>query len=81
VAGSDSIEDLASEQAIATAAQPLDRPARFTRLDKVLAWATEVPAALLVAVEILVLLVGVISRYVFNSPLTWSDELASIRRP
>jgi tripartite ATP-independent transporter DctM subunit len=78
VAGSDSIEDLASEQAIATAAQPSDRPARFRRLDKVLAWTTEVPAALLVAVEILVLLVGVISRYVFNRPLTWSDELASI---
>ena len=78
MAGSDSIEDLASEQAIATAAQPSDRPARFRRLDKALAWATEVPAALLVAVEILVLLVGVISRYVFNRPLTWSDELASI---
>jgi tripartite ATP-independent transporter DctM subunit len=36
------------------------------------------PAAVLVAIEILVLLAGVISRYVFNRPLTWSDELASI---
>jgi tripartite ATP-independent transporter DctM subunit len=38
---------------------------------------TEIPAALLVFIEIFVLLAGVISRYVFNSPLTWTDELAS----
>src|SRR6266700_3825553 len=48
------------------------------RLDRFLAHVTEIPAAILVAVEILVLLAGVISRYVFNRPLTWSDELASI---
>jgi tripartite ATP-independent transporter DctM subunit len=48
------------------------------RLDRVLACVTEIPAAILVAVEIVVLLAGVISRYVFNRPLTWSDELASI---
>ena len=50
----------------------------FGHLDRLLARATEIPAAILVAVEILVLLAGVISRYVFNRPLTWSDELASI---
>src|ERR1700693_89214 len=50
----------------------------FGRLDGWLARVTEIPAAILVAVEILVLLAGVISRYVFNRPLTWSDELASI---
>jgi tripartite ATP-independent transporter DctM subunit len=50
----------------------------FGRLDGVLARVTEVPAAILVAVEMVVLLAGVISRYVFNRPLTWSDELASI---
>jgi tripartite ATP-independent transporter DctM subunit len=48
------------------------------RLERFLGWATEIPAAILVAVEMLVLLAGVISRYVFNRPLTWSDELASI---
>jgi tripartite ATP-independent transporter DctM subunit len=48
------------------------------RLDRLLAWATELPAAALVAVEILVLSAGVVSRYVFRNPLTWSDELASI---
>jgi tripartite ATP-independent transporter DctM subunit len=47
-------------------------------LDRVLAWATEVPAALLVALEIVLLFAGVVSRYVFRNPLTWSDELASI---
>ena len=46
-------------------------------LDRTIAWASEVPAALLVALEIVVLLAGVVARYVFNAPLTWSDELAS----
>jgi tripartite ATP-independent transporter DctM subunit len=32
----------------------------------------------LVAVETLILFAGVVSRYVFQHPLTWSDELASI---
>jgi tripartite ATP-independent transporter DctM subunit len=68
----------ASVQAIAAAADKSGRPTRFAGLDRVLAFATEIPAAALVAVEIFVLLIGVISRYVFNSPLTWSDELASI---
>lgn len=48
------------------------------RLDRWIGIATEIPAAVLVAVEILVLFAGVVSRYVFNRPLTWSDELASI---
>src|SRR5580693_3706945 len=66
----------ASEQAVLA----MRRPAapRFARLDTILAWATEIPAAILVAVEILVLFAGVVSRYGFNRPLTWSDELASI---
>ena len=38
----------------------------------------EVPAALLVAAEVGVLLAGVIGRYVFHHPLIWSDELASM---
>jgi tripartite ATP-independent transporter DctM subunit len=52
--------------------------ARFARLDRALALLTEVPAAALVGAEIVVLLVGVVSRYVFRAPLTWSDELASV---
>lgn len=38
----------------------------------------EIPAALLVVAEIVILFVGVVSRYVFHRPLIWSDELASI---
>jgi tripartite ATP-independent transporter DctM subunit len=53
------------------------RPIRFARLDAILAYATEIPAAILVAVEIVVLFVGVVARYVFHRPIVWSDELAS----
>jgi tripartite ATP-independent transporter DctM subunit len=38
----------------------------------------EIPAALLVVAEIVILFVGVVSRYGFHRPLIWSDELASI---
>ena len=37
-----------------------------------------VPVALLVAAEIAVLLAGVVARYLFQHPLIWSDEVASI---
>src|SRR5207245_1519022 len=53
-------------------------PARFARLDSALAWITELPAAALVVVEIAVLFSGVVARYVFNSPLVWSDGLAAV---
>ena len=35
-------------------------------------------AGTLVLVEVLVLLVGVLARYAWSEPLTWSDELASM---
>ena len=54
------------------------RHAGWVRLDRALALLTEFPAAILVALEAVILFAGVISRYVFNAPLTWSDELASI---
>jgi tripartite ATP-independent transporter DctM subunit len=38
----------------------------------------EVPAAALVVGEVVVLLAGVVMRFIFNSPLGWADELASI---
>jgi len=44
-------------------------------LDRTIAWASEVPAALLVALEIVVLLAGVVARYVFNAPTIWSFDL------
>ncbi len=48
------------------------------RFDLWLGRLTEWPAAALVVVEVAVLFAGVVSRYVVNRPLTWSDELASI---
>jgi tripartite ATP-independent transporter DctM subunit len=54
------------------------RRASWVRFDRIVAAITEIPAAVLVALETVILLAGVISRYVFNAPLAWSDELASI---
>ncbi|WP_326544107.1 TRAP transporter large permease [Pseudorhodoferax sp.] len=48
------------------------------KLNRFIAVLVEVPAALLVLAEVVVLLMGVTSRYVFHEPLSWSDELASI---
>lgn len=47
-------------------------------IDRVIGTGVEACAALLVTVEIVVLFVGVVSRYVFRSPIVWSDELASL---
>ncbi|MGO3934323.1 TRAP transporter large permease subunit [Rhodopseudomonas pseudopalustris] len=54
-----------------------DRPV-IDRLQRALGALVEWPAALLVVAEIVVLFAGVVSRYVLHSPLTWSDELASM---
>jgi tripartite ATP-independent transporter DctM subunit len=54
------------------------RGGSLARLERALGWAVEVPAALLVLVDIVVLFAGVVSRYVLHDPLLWSDELASI---
>ncbi|MCX7362052.1 MAG: TRAP transporter small permease subunit, partial [Alphaproteobacteria bacterium] len=50
----------------------------IARLQAGLRTAVELPTAMLVLVEILVLLAGVVSRFVFHHPFVWSDELASI---
>ena len=49
------------------------------RIESWLGRLVEVPVALLTALEVIILLAGVISRYVFRRPFTWSDELASIQ--
>jgi tripartite ATP-independent transporter DctM subunit len=46
-------------------------------LDLSLKYVSEVPATLILVVEIIVLLAGVIARYVFATPLEWTDELAT----
>lgn len=46
-------------------------------LGRHLARVLELAAACLVVLDVIVLLAGVVARYVFNRPLHWSDELAS----
>ena len=60
------------------AALTVESSQNLQKLDRALAWLTELPAACLVVIETIVLFAGVVSRYVFDRPLTWSDELASI---
>ena len=50
----------------------------FARLIRALEPAIAIPAALLVVAEIVVLLLGIIARYVFHAPIVWTDELAGI---
>ena len=40
--------------------------------------AVEIPAAALVAAEVVILFAGILARAVFRHPLIWSDELASV---
>ena len=54
------------------------RPRSLAASSSALGWLVEVPAGLLVAVDIVVLFAGVFSRFVLHNPLVWSDELASI---
>lgn len=51
---------------------------RLGQAEAGLGLAVEAAAGLLVAVETVVLLAGVMARYVFHNSLVWSDELASI---
>ena len=59
------------------AQSPRRRPA-LADVEHVLGMLVEIPAALLVAAEIVILFAGVVARYGLHSPLIWSDELASI---
>ncbi|MCV6905976.1 MAG: TRAP transporter large permease subunit [Achromobacter xylosoxidans] len=46
--------------------------------DNALGHLVEIPAAILVIAEIVILFSGIVARYVLHTPLVWSDELASI---
>jgi tripartite ATP-independent transporter DctM subunit len=69
-----------SHNASAPASSRADTPwlRGVEKVDRLLGFITEVPAAILVLLEILVLFGGVVSRYAIQRPLTWSDELASL---
>jgi tripartite ATP-independent transporter DctM subunit len=54
------------------------RRSRAASLESFLGMLVEIPAAILVVAEIVILFAGVVSRYGLHSPLIWSDELASI---
>ena len=47
-------------------------------VEKWLGHLVELPVALLVTAEIVILFIGVVARYGFRQPIIWTDELASI---
>jgi tripartite ATP-independent transporter DctM subunit len=57
---------------------PPPAPGIVAKLDHVIGRALEFATAALVLIEIVILFVGIVARYVFHSPLIWSDELASM---
>ena len=52
--------------------------ALFFFADRAIGVTVEAVAALLVIAEIVLLMSGIVARYVLHTPLTWSDELASL---
>ena len=50
----------------------------ISRLDVFFGRLVEVPVAILVLAEVAILFAGIFARFVLNSPLIWSDELASL---
>ena len=59
-------------------AGPPRRRSLLRRMEAMLGLMVEIPAAILVVAEIVILFAGVIARYVLHQPLIWSDELASM---
>jgi tripartite ATP-independent transporter DctM subunit len=64
--------DIAAQIEIAAPPRSRDVVERWLRL------IIEVPAALAVVAEVVILFVGIVARGVFHAPIIWSDELASI---
>ncbi|WP_271595749.1 TRAP transporter large permease [Bradyrhizobium sp. CCBAU 25360] len=63
---------------VAASAPHAGRRSWVITANTVLGHVVAVPAALLVLAEIAVLSAGIVGRYVFHSPIIWSDELAGI---
>jgi tripartite ATP-independent transporter DctM subunit len=70
--------DAEVSRAAAGEAKSPRRRSRTASLDAALGMLVELPAALLVVAEIVILFAGVVARYGLHRPLIWSDELASI---
>src|SRR5271166_1642990 len=62
----------------AGAREEVARRSVSSAIESLLGDCVEITAAALVAVEIVILFAGVVARYAFDRPLTWSDELAAI---
>src|SRR5947209_13784411 len=69
---------LSQAQGGETVLEPPRRRSLASSLDASLGMLVEIPAALLVVAEIVILFAGVVARYGLHRPLIWSDELASI---
>jgi tripartite ATP-independent transporter DctM subunit len=69
-----------AEGSIVTAGEAMSprRRSLAGSLEASLGLLVEIPAAILVVAEIVILFAGVVARYGLRSPLIWSDELASI---
>src|SRR3954463_11636017 len=67
-----------SQGPVGEAALESPRRSLASALERWLGTLVEVPAAILVATEIVILFAGVVARYGLHRPLIWSDELASI---
>ena len=73
------------EQVFANEFDASDLPAGSSKVARVgvaletfIKWITEVPAAVLLVLEVVLLLTNVTCRYALHDPLIWGDELASI---
>src|SRR5215468_6611756 len=60
------------------ALKPPRRPSLVASIEHALGLLIEIPVAILVVAEIVILFAGVVARYGLRQPLIWSDELASI---
>jgi tripartite ATP-independent transporter DctM subunit len=58
--------------------EPPRRSSAAASIELVLGMLVEIPAAMLVVAEVVILFAGVVARYGLRQPLIWSDELASI---
>src|SRR4029079_3581902 len=67
-----------TENATGEVVKPPRRRSLLASIEHLLGMLVEIPAALLVIAEIVILFAGVVARYGLHRPLIWSDELASI---
>jgi tripartite ATP-independent transporter DctM subunit len=63
---------------IIAAAAPAHAHGTFARFDRALGRTVEVLAASIVVAEVVLLAAATTARYIFSSPLIWSDELATV---